>query len=459
MAIDEDRPAAENSEAKKSGFVVLRGGRGREAGQCSRSPGRFDRKAAVPARNLPLRRRNGGFIEADGRFFEKPAVDIEKRPCFVEHPAFSSERPTFSVVRPAFFSRRCAFFSRGIASFGGVPSFFARNLWMRRGVLPFPPATGGSLEASGLLLETAGAFRWRWSIESSSTNVARERRQVLARERRLSLERRSCPSENGGRLEEKVVLLAKNGILLDENADFREKRPGAGRTSIDSAGNGRLTDEGGRPTDDGCRFSAESVGCTRAAAVTRAKPSFSAQNSLPSSRSGRFPTREVIARRTSGVLPKNKVIPKQEDHLTIENRTTNATTLASRLRLLNPMLRGWCNFYRYAWRARTVFAAIDHYVWWTILRWLRKKHPRASMRRLATRYGWRRPGHRALRWRDEYVAPYQLAYMPVRRYHLGYQIPPDFALPSMESPVHSERCTPGLERGAQKPSGASRTRR
>jgi retron-type reverse transcriptase len=34
-----------------------------------------------------------------------------------------------------------------------------------------------------------------------------------------------------------------------------------------------------------------------------------------------------------------------------------------------------------------------------------------------------------------------------------------FASTSMESPVHNERCTPGLERGTQKPPGASRARR
>ena len=32
----------------------------------------------------------------------------------------------------------------------------------------------------------------------------------------------------------------------------------------------------------------------------------------------------------------------------------------------------------------------------------------------------------------------------------------DFANPSMESPVHNERCTPGSEGGARKPTGESR---
>jgi RNA-directed DNA polymerase len=173
----------------------------------------------------------------------------------------------------------------------------------------------------------------------------------------------------------------------------------------------------------------------------------------------------VREHRVTGQLVGTAVIPKDRSQRLRERikgvfvRPTIATTLADRLRLLNPMLRGWCNFYRHAWGAKHVFAAIDHYVWWTIFRWLKKKHPRASMQRLAARYGWRRPRARALRWRDEFVAPYQLAYTPVYRFRLGCTPPVDFASSSMESPVHNERCTPGLGRGAQKPPGASRERR
>ena len=70
-------------------------------------------------------------------------------------------------------------------------------------------------------------------------------------------------------------------------------------------------DEDGRPTDDGCGFSAKSVGCTRAAAVARAKPSFPAQDGLPPRRNGRFPAKEVIERRTSGVLPNKKSVHRE----------------------------------------------------------------------------------------------------------------------------------------------------
>ena len=61
--------------------------------------------------------------------------------------------------------------------------------------------------------------------------------------------------------------------------------------------------------------------------------------------------------------------------------------------------------------------------------------------------------------RDRDPFHFQLAFTPVYRYRLPATRPPDFASSSMESPVHNERRTPGLGRGTQKPTGASRERR
>ena len=66
--------------------------------------------------------------------------------------------------------------------------------------------------------------------------------------------------------------------------------------------------------------------------------------------------------------------------------------LGVQLRMLNPTLRGFCNFYRHAWGAKRVFTALDHYLWWTILRWIKKKHGRAWRKVVDARYGWRKPG-------------------------------------------------------------------
>ena len=48
-------------------------------------------------------------------------------------------------------------------------------------------------------------------------------------------------------------------------------------------------------------------------------------------------------------------------------------TLAALLRKLNPVLRGWCNYFRHGVSART-FAYLDHYAWWRVVWWLRKRH-------------------------------------------------------------------------------------
>jgi group II intron reverse transcriptase/maturase len=134
-----------------------------------------------------------------------------------------------------------------------------------------------------------------------------------------------------------------------------------------------------------------------------------------------------------GTFVSTAVIPKDRSHLLRERikdlfrRSTIGESLTSRLKHVNPVLRGWCNFYRHAWGAKRVFAQIDHYVWWTILRWLRKKHPTRNMKWLAVRYGWRTPGRRALRWQEAGHRPYQLSKMQVKPFRLAWLKQPSFA--------------------------------
>lgn len=108
-------------------------------------------------------------------------------------------------------------------------------------------------------------------------------------------------------------------------------------------------------------------------------------------------------------------------------RSTTGASLADRLQLLNPMLRGWGFFYRHAWGAKRVFASIDHYVWHTIYRWLRKKHSRVAVREIYARYGLRRPRLRSKNWGAEGFYLFRIAEVPVRQFHLGWLRPPRFA--------------------------------
>ena len=50
-------------------------------------------------------------------------------------------------------------------------------------------------------------------------------------------------------------------------------------------------------------------------------------------------------------------------------------TLEQLLRLINRVLRGWAMYFRFDAAKRT-FGYLDHYVWWRLHRWCRKKHPR-----------------------------------------------------------------------------------
>jgi group II intron reverse transcriptase/maturase len=126
-----------------------------------------------------------------------------------------------------------------------------------------------------------------------------------------------------------------------------------------------------------------------------------------------------------GRMVSASVVPKDRSQLFRERikqlfaKNTTSRTLQDRLRRLNPMLRGWANFYRHAWGAKKVFSGLDHHVWWTVARWLKKKH-RVSLLRLESRYGWRKVGGRALRWKDGEVRLFEMSSVPVEQYKLGW---------------------------------------
>jgi RNA-directed DNA polymerase len=151
------------------------------------------------------------------------------------------------------------------------------------------------------------------------------------------------------------------------------------------------------------------------------------------------------------VIPKERSKQLRRKIKNLFRRSTCGRTLESRLRLANPILRGWANFYRHTWGAKRVFAFNDHYVWWTIYRWLRKKHPRTRMREIYKRYGWRKPRGRTSRWHDGEIRLVEQSPTIVRPFRLAWQKPPSFVATSTESPVRNERRTPGSVRGARKP--------
>jgi group II intron reverse transcriptase/maturase len=128
------------------------------------------------------------------------------------------------------------------------------------------------------------------------------------------------------------------------------------------------------------------------------------------------------------VVPKNRGHRLRERIKALFKRSTTWDSLESRLKLLNPILRGWCNFYRHAWGAKKVFGQLDNYVWWTIFRWLQKKHPLRGKRWLVAHYGRRKPGRRSFRWQGGETRLFLMSPTPVGRFRLWWQRSPSFAI-------------------------------
>ena len=62
-------------------------------------------------------------------------------------------------------------------------------------------------------------------------------------------------------------------------------------------------------------------------------------------------------------------------------RMSRNRPLAALIHQLNPVLRGWCAYFRPGVSAAT-FAYLSHYTWHTVWRWLRRKHPKATWKQI-----------------------------------------------------------------------------
>ena len=190
---------------------------------------------------LPLRRRSGGFIEADGRFFEQPAVDVERR------RRSSSIRPSRSGGRPSPSCRRPS-------SRDGLPS--SREEWpSSEGFLRFSPAACGFGEAS-CLFQREPACRSRHPASCSRRPTIFDGDGRLHRTTRRGRESGGRLSLENGGLPGKTVFFARKrlpprarGRSFSENVvRLEEKAVFSGRTAFSSmktplsARNGRATD-------------------------------------------------------------------------------------------------------------------------------------------------------------------------------------------------------------------------
>jgi RNA-directed DNA polymerase len=104
-------------------------------------------------------------------------------------------------------------------------------------------------------------------------------------------------------------------------------------------------------------------------------------------------------------------------------------TLADLLRRVNPVLRGWCNYFRHGVSSRT-FNYLDHYAFWRVVGWLRKRHAGLNWGTLHRRY---LPGWEVRDGRTELLRPRAVT---VSRYrYRGARIPTPWASQAPRTPA------------------------
>lgn len=97
---------------------------------------------------------------------------------------------------------------------------------------------------------------------------------------------------------------------------------------------------------------------------------------------------------------------------------STSQSLSEILTKINPILRGWANFYRHTSRAFSVFHEMDTFVYWRILRWLESKHVGKGRNFLHKRH-WRRMGkEKVLRWTEGTVHCFYLYSTATKRWNL-----------------------------------------
>jgi RNA-directed DNA polymerase len=83
--------------------------------------------------------------------------------------------------------------------------------------------------------------------------------------------------------------------------------------------------------------------------------------------------------------PSKKSLLSLFDRVRILTRRQAHRTLADLLKRVNPLLRGWCNYFRHGVCKRT-FGYVDHYSWWKIVTWIRKRHAGLNWGTVRRRY-------------------------------------------------------------------------
>ncbi|MBC6474344.1 MAG: group II intron reverse transcriptase/maturase [Hormoscilla sp. GM102CHS1] len=83
--------------------------------------------------------------------------------------------------------------------------------------------------------------------------------------------------------------------------------------------------------------------------------------------------------------PSNKSIGKHKERLSEVITSHKAAPQAALISRLNPIIRGWSNYFRTA-VSKEAYSEMDHYLWTILWQWAKKRHPNKSSHWIARKY-------------------------------------------------------------------------
>jgi RNA-directed DNA polymerase len=94
-------------------------------------------------------------------------------------------------------------------------------------------------------------------------------------------------------------------------------------------------------------------------------------------------------KRATYTYPSKQSLPSVMEKVRSLTRRSKHHSLTELIQALNRVLRGWCNYFRHGVSSRT-FSYLDHFTFWRIVGWLRKRHLGLNWGTLHRRYlpGW-----------------------------------------------------------------------
>ena len=131
--------------------------------------------------------------------------------------------------------------------------------------------------------------------------------------------------------------------------------------------------------------------------------------------------------------PPKKSLASIVDKVRRLTRRAQHRTLADLLRRLNPVLRGWCTYFRHGVSKRT-FGYIDHFAFWRVVGWLKKRHLGLNMHTLVRRHlpGWEISDSGIEMFRPNRFAVVRYRYRGTKSLHHGQAQPQDQPHPRHE---------------------------